>query len=105
MGSLSGVIRKTESTTTTPSPPLPKHLSSASEHERNSMITGKHFSQPTSVNTVKPPSQGAESPSKSEMMPSKEEILSYKPQKQTLHVDASVAAYFADMFRGLKGRR
>lgn len=100
----SGVIRKTESTTTMPRPPLLKHQNSVSEHERNLLITGNHFSQPISQSTVKPPSQGAESPSKSEM-PSKEEILSYKPQKQILNVDASVAAYFADMFRALKKQR
>jgi hypothetical protein len=104
MASHSGATRKTGSITTMPSQPLPKPQSSVSEHERNSMITGRLSSQPILQSIEKPQSQGPESPRKSELMPSKEEILSYKPQKQILHVDASVAAYFADMFQALKNQ-
>ena len=106
MASRSGVTRKTGSITTMPSPPLPKPPSSASEPVRNSMTTGKPSSQPISQTIVKPPSQEAESqPSRPSNLPSKDEILAFRPQKQILHVDASVAAYFADMFRALKNQR
>lgn len=103
MASRSGVTRKTESTTTMPSLPLPKPLNSVLEQETNSMTTGKLSSQPILQTIVKPPSQELENPSSSKR--SKDDILAYKPQKQVLHVDASVAAYFADMFRALTIQR
>jgi hypothetical protein len=58
-----------------------------------------------SESIVKQTSPVAESPNSKRQLPCKEEILSFTPQKQVLEVDASVAAYFADLFRDLRNQQ
>lgn len=93
-----------------PPPPQPRSkLGPKQPMGSNSWTDGNKSIKRNSQGGEQKSSLGAESQQLVQMqarirpLPAADEILTYKPdEKRTVTIDASVAAYFADLFRNLK---